>query len=256
LSVWLKGAVGGEIVYLSTTPDGTTYFRQQTTLTTQWQRFSLITGNLTVANWYFQIGTDRRDTSQTGTPAQTIYAWGAQVEALPYMSSHIPTTSVSVTRAQDVLFYPVAALTGFKPPGGSWFAEFDYFSKPSNSRVIGDAGGSGGGGITPIFLPPSPSSSAQYDGVAAMNAIDVVVANVIVKCVSTWATGQAKACANGGAVNTSAALTTGYGLLNNIGIKIFTPANPGLSDNMSGHIRRVSYWPRVLSDTELQQVTT
>ena len=33
--------------------------------------------------------------------------------------------------------------------------------------------------------------------------------------------------------------------------------NPALaSDNMTGYLRAVRYWPRVLSQAELQQVTT
>ena len=50
----------------------------------------------------------------------------AQVEALPYASSYIPTTTVSVTRARDALSYPVASVTGFDTTQGSLAAEFVY----------------------------------------------------------------------------------------------------------------------------------
>ena len=99
MSIWLKGNVGGERLYLCSTPDGVTYYRTQVILTTAWQRFSLTTGNLTAVLWYFEIGTDLRDTSQTPTAAQTVFMWGGQVELGSYATSYIPTTSAPVGRA-------------------------------------------------------------------------------------------------------------------------------------------------------------
>ena len=55
-SIWLKGSVGGEVTYIYTTQAATTYYRQQCVLTTQWQRFTLVTGTLTAANWLFCVG--------------------------------------------------------------------------------------------------------------------------------------------------------------------------------------------------------
>ena len=60
-------------------------------------------------------------------------------------------------------------------------------------------------------------------------------------------------------MNTSAALTTGYGLYVTFGVGIMAilGGNPGVvNETMTGYIRRVSYWPRVLTDAEMQQVTT
>ena len=105
-SVWLRGAVGGEQTYVMTTPDGATYYRTLATLTTQWQRFTLITGTLTAATWFFAIGTDRRDASQVATGASMIYAWGAQVEQGAFATSYTPTTAAAVTRAADIMTLP------------------------------------------------------------------------------------------------------------------------------------------------------
>ena len=43
------------------------------------------------------------DSAYTGDNASGLYIWGAQVEALPFASSYIPTTTASVTRAGDLV---------------------------------------------------------------------------------------------------------------------------------------------------------
>jgi hypothetical protein len=88
---------------------------------------------------------------------------------------------------------------------------------------------------------------------ATANALTV---NSAVKAATTWASGQARACANGGAVATSAALTTGYGIYTTSGVRLMSVGAALSADNAVGHIRRVAYWPRVLTDAEMQQVTT
>ena len=129
-SVWLKGTVGGEQLYVAVL--GATAARSRVTLTTQWQRFTLITSTATAGSGFFEIGCDLRDGSQTAIAAQTIYVWGGQVEALPYASSYIPTTTVSVTRAVDSLRYPIASITGFDTTKGSLAHEY-YMEGTSGS---------------------------------------------------------------------------------------------------------------------------
>jgi hypothetical protein len=83
-----------------------------------------------------------------------------------------------------------------------------------------------------------------------------VSANTVSKACSTWAVGEAKICANGGAIAKSATLVTGYGAFATTGVPFLTPAGPVNSDNTSGHLRHVQYYPRVLADAEMQSLTT
>ena len=98
-SVYLKGENGGEKVYLFYIV-GSTYSNKLCTLTTEWQRFDLtFTGGL-ISFWH--LGVDLRTGSgQSAQSAQTIYAWGAQLEASTYATSYIPTTAASATRVAD-----------------------------------------------------------------------------------------------------------------------------------------------------------
>ena len=95
-SIYLKGSVGGEVIYLMFTTNGVTYVKTTCALTTSWQRFTLnhtagATGN------YVAIGVDLRDTTQSAQLAQTIYAWGAQLEQRSSVTAYNATTTSAIT---------------------------------------------------------------------------------------------------------------------------------------------------------------
>jgi hypothetical protein len=248
-SVWLRGNTGGEQIYLCISGPAF-YSSPRITLTTVWTRYVFVTPVLVAATQYFAVGADMRDPAQSPISGGTIYVWGAQVEQGAFATSYIPTTAAAVTRAQDNCAIPPANMAWFVSPGGSWLAEFIPFTNGSgvNARIIGVAPG----GIAPMYVSPS-SQIAQFDG-AGMNALDVLVANLLSKASTTWALGQAKANLNGSLPIVSAALATGYGTASSSGVTFMgTSAAPEV---MSGYLRRVQYWPRALSDAEMQQVTT
>jgi hypothetical protein len=249
-SVWLRGSVGGEQTYLYLTDGGTGYLGvTRVTLTTSWQRFST-TATLSAIAWVAAIGTDLRNGAQTSTPAQTIYAWGGQIESGTFgPTSFIPTTAATVTRARDsCLISPANMAPWFVSPGGSWMAEFIENSPASTSRVI--AVGGGGGSQTPAY---TSTVFNQFDGVTPIGTVNLLTLGVVQKGASAYAPSTGKVVLNGGAV-VSAAMTTGYAALATNGVVFF--ADQAGAFAITGYLRRVQYWPRVLSDAEMQQVTT
>lgn len=80
-SIYIRGALGGESIWIMHTPDGSTFARTLCNLTTSWQRFSVTFTAAAGSTNYFQIGVDTRDSSQAARGAQTVYAWGLQVES-------------------------------------------------------------------------------------------------------------------------------------------------------------------------------
>ena len=106
-SIYLKGVNGGELVYLTLESGNPTSF-VAANLTTEWQRFDITGLSSGSGLLFFNVGVDTRSgTGQTNQPAQSFFAWGAQVEAGSFPTSYIPTTSSTVTRAADV-----ASITG------------------------------------------------------------------------------------------------------------------------------------------------
>ena len=78
-SIYARGVVGGEVIYLNVSPDGVTYQRTTMTLTTSWQRFT-VAFTRAAMDYYCQVGVDLRDASQTAKPAQSVYLWGARLQ--------------------------------------------------------------------------------------------------------------------------------------------------------------------------------
>jgi len=103
-SIWLRGDVGGEIVWIMQTPNGSNFTRTQCTLTTSWQRFEIASAPLGLTT-YFQIGIDKRDTvgGQTSAVPQTIYVWGGQLNAGSTATTYTPTTSTAVIGSANAI---------------------------------------------------------------------------------------------------------------------------------------------------------
>jgi hypothetical protein len=176
-----------------------------------------------------------------------------QLEQGDFATSYIPTTAAAVTRSIDSCLIPPANMAPwFVAPGGSWFAEFGYFdATPSNSRVIGRPDTAGG--VSPLLLNVT-RNIAQNDG-ATIATANATTANAITKACSTWAAGSARICANGGAVASSASLATGFGAFTASGVRLLSVGAALGTDNTSGHIRAVRYWPTILSDPTMQAIT-
>jgi hypothetical protein len=262
-SVWLRGASGGEQIYLCVNP--TRYSSPRITLTTQWQRFTFITPVLTAAAWAFEIGTDLNDPLQTSTPAQTIFAWGAQVE-LNFMSSYIPTTAAAASRAADALSYPIASVTGFSTTQGSLLHEYIL----EGVAVVGFNSSVAFVGAVPAtdYMIPEQFDGTGTSTTPSVNAAATVVGATNAYCLmppTSAAAGPVHRAAMGWSMsNVVHAAYGGVGDTSNSGVVTALPVITGLTigdtvhsqSRVSQWARRTRYWPRQLSQAELISVTS
>jgi hypothetical protein len=252
-SMWLKGAVGGEQVYIAVL-SGTTG-RVLCTLTTQWQRFSYTSAVAIAGTGYFIVGVDLRD-SQTAKPAQTVFVWGGQVEAGAFATSYIPTTSATVARAGELATMPAAGWYIAGP--GSLAADFMMPQSPNPTANARDACTLNDGGSTNRWVLRALTASvstamfftASSGAAVSSTSLGVVSANAVSKIAVAIDGTTPRGVLNAGSpVSTSAIFPLNLSLLAIGSQGSGTPA-------LNGWIRRIRYWPSALSNADLQSVTT
>ena len=181
------------------------------------------------------------------------YAFGAQVEAGAFPTSYIPTSGATATRAADVASIPVSAF-GYNQSEGTVVVEASTASttqtnhtdlriKDGSSLPLVSSGSRVGGSSEGTYSLYSPSTTIL------VNVSSVVTEGSTYKSAYRLADNDVAISVNGSTVatDTSVSFTSliaeaveigdGYGYLN-------------------GHIKSIKYYPRRLTNAQLQELTT
>jgi hypothetical protein len=135
-SIYLKGegANIGKQIYLEIGGGGTSI---NVTLSGEWQRFTA------VADDGSSVAIKQLNSAQ----ANSVLAWGAQLEAGAYATSYIPTLAASATRGAEACSKTgISSLIG--QTEGTLFADIDSLTNTDGSRAIAIQGGGSRVGIT------------------------------------------------------------------------------------------------------------
>jgi hypothetical protein len=233
-----------------------------TGLTTGWTKVTLTTSSSVAAGTttiYFYPG----PSSQTA--GDSVYVWGAQLEAGAFATSYIPTAASTVTRNADVASVATS--------------QFPYSA--SEGTVVVSAASVLTGGAAGAAQYSMDDGNGGYDNYRVMyynyvvgdlivqenNNSNNFVANTTIlngasntlftgKAAYAYATGSAAASVNGAAattLSTSGSPTPG---LTRLGIG--ADYGPSSSGSVAGQqwIRQITYIPRRLTNAELQQRTS
>ncbi len=195
-------------------------------------------------------------TSFTGDGTSGIYIWGAQLEAGAFATSYIPTTTAATTRSADI-----ASIDTLSPWYNSVemtvYTEYDIIGKTTtsgfateiddgtlNNRIINIGQEIGVGDVKlGSFMNSGGSTSVNDYPITAMNVGSVYKLAFAVK------SNDAATVANGISVlDATAVIPSGLTTLR-LGRRI-------TDRYLNGHLRRITYTPRRLTDAELQSLTS
>jgi hypothetical protein len=180
-----------------------------------------------------------------------VYSYGAQLEVGPFATSYIPTTTVPVNRGADIASvatsqFPYLATEGSvvasadyigQSAGVSYFAAFDDGTTNNFMGVRRNPGG-------------DPSLISAVSGVSQVTLISAVVANnTAFKSSFAYKLNDYALTLNGSLSGTDTSATVPS-------VSRLSLGNIANILQMSGHIRQITYFPRRLSNAELQAVTT
>jgi hypothetical protein len=200
-------------------------------------------------------------TNYAGTAGYGIYIWGAQLEALAFATSYIPTTSAQATRAADN-----ATMTGtnfsswFSQAQGSFFMDFDigYYVAGSGGYNQGLACFGTSGNRILSFVGNSsnrPITAQLYDGVTltnvTLNQSNNLTINTLIKVGFSYNTTTITGAYNGLTPNSS----TGGTLSLNTSI-LYLGNRFDSSTYLNGHIRKFTFYQSTFTAAQLQALTT
>jgi hypothetical protein len=176
-----------------------------------------------------------------------------QLEQGAFATSVIPTTTAAVTRAADVASVNTLS-PWYNAAAGTLYAEWDMyaFNAGLNYRATFNDGTTNNS--LRMRLAPSGSTQARHDVVnaGALTSLGspATINLSLTKEAIAFAPNDYAGVVNGGTVVTSASLT-----LPSITQLSLGSRETGISQ-LNGHLRRITYYPRVLSAAELQSITT
>jgi hypothetical protein len=212
-------------------------------------------GSGTAVNFNVTLNTTSTNTVYTGDGTSGIYIWGAQLEAGAFPTSYIPTVASTVTRSADN-----ASMTGtnftswYNSTEGSVFSEIGSYSNAGASINAGffqiDGGSSantirsfGGSTVSPVFDVTSSSTNQVYIFAGTL------IPSSISKLICAYKANDFARAVNGSNLDTDTS-----GTVPTVNQMLLGNGSGGVSP-LNGTIRRISYYPRRLTNTQLQNLT-
>jgi hypothetical protein len=196
-----------------------------------------------------QMSSSGGSSTYTGNGFNGLFLWGAQTEAGAFPTSYIPTEASQVTRSVDV-----AVMTGtnfsswYNAIDGTLFAE--YSAVVSGTRTMAAINDNTTNESIRLRTVGTNPFFTVTDGGVDQADIDAgtVASNIVYKFVGAYATNDfATSIAGGAAVtDTSGTLPT---------VDRMMIGNSAAANALNGHIRQIVYYPRRLTNSDLQAIT-
>lgn len=190
-----------------------------------------------------------------GSSGSAAYFWGAQLEAGSFATSYIPTLASSVTRSADVASVNTLS-PWYNASAGTVYAELERYAL-INSSDFANAWALSDGTTSERFQVYNTGAGQVIDAVvsdggvaqAVLSAPGSITANTTIKTAFSYAVNDFALVRNAGTVQTDTS-----GTLPTVDrLRIGADAAGALP--WSGYIRRIAYYPRRLTNAELQALT-
>ena len=176
----------------------------------------------------------------------------AQLEAGSFATSYIPTAGSQVTRSADVASIPVSAF-GYNDQAGTWLMEWDTADTGNvQSKYVLSSGSS----ARVMYSTPGSPAFYSYDG----SAVSTYTTSTAITFDGSHIKAAYAEDDGGSSVAHTGVLGTGSGAAD-----LLPNYNPtydwsigNLNNNanfLNGHIKSLSYYPRRLTDAQLQELT-
>ena len=193
-------------------------------------------------------------TTYTGDGTSGIYIWGAQLEAGAFPTSYIPTTTAQVTRAADLCSVDTLSLW-YRADEGTLMVDWNLPVNTSDNNQLAAFGSA----VASSMAIRMGVNNGRRVRAFAQDASGVFQYSVDCPVEASRTTGKSAfayklkddfAASSAGSLNKDVS-----GDISNLSVDALRVGNNSGSYT-NGHIRRIRYTPRRISDHELQALTT
>jgi hypothetical protein len=191
------------------------------------------------------------DGSITRVNNSTRYMWGIQFELGAFSTSYIPTVASQVTRSADAASVNTLS-PWYNATEGTLYAEYTPYAVTSDSRFASIDDNTSANRIM-IWGTASSARTIFNTRLSSVDQADLQVS-------STYTTSTSKAAGSykvndfAFSVNGGAVLTDTSGTIPTV-TQLVIGSSGASTAKANGHIRRITYYPRRLSNAELQAIT-
>ena len=221
------------------------------TATTEWQRFDIVSGNPNFADVVI-----RGDQTVSSVD---LLIWGYQAEAGDFPTSYIPTSGATATRAADVASIPVSEF-GYNQNQGTVVVEFASKHRPWSGFIRTFEIGKNGG-ANQISLIGTSGTNNTYASIVDNGSSQLTFSDTFFVQPDT---NFYKVCMamkeNDFDMAYNSSLVVGDTSLTIPSIdstnSLFIGSDRNGGSVFSGHIKSIKYYPRRLTNAQLQELTT
>lgn len=194
-------------------------------------------------------------TIYTGDGYSGLYVWGAQLEVGGFATSYMTSGS---TRAADLTSMTGTDFTSwYNPVEGTLYAEWQKYGSVNFQTIfsVNDASSAGTNLIQLSHGSGAPNNSHRFD-VNAAGASQVLTVLASPVALNTWYKSVGAYAFN----NFASAINGGSAIVDTFGVvPVVTQSTIGMSGagfvQLNGTIKRIAYYPKRLSNAELQEMT-
>lgn len=218
-----------------------------------WFRCTLNATRTTNSNNVTATASANNTVSYTGDGTSGIYIWGAQLEAGAFATSYIPTTTAQATRAADV-----ATMTGTN--FSSWYNQTEgtfvaWYAGVSGGRIFMVDDGSTNNRSELRITSNTPTFSSWSSNVQDVSIFAAgsggLVDGTFAKSATSMKVNDAAISTNGLTPGTDTACAMPLSQT-----RLFLGSFQGAATFLNGTIKSITYYPRKLSGSELQALTS
>ena len=195
---------------------------------------------------YLQSNLTAFAASYAGNNTSGVYLYGAQLEAGSFPTSYIPTSGSTATRAADVASIPTSAF-GYNQKAGTVVVEWN---SPDDTAHIVNLNTDASNRWVILKDAGNQKSFISDGGAAVMNVVIAAAPSGDNKSGMSVSSASGNGVINGGSVVSDTSVSVPNATTLSIG------KDEASNYYLNGHIKSIQYYPRRLTNTQLQELTS